>query len=182
MFDELAEKWEDFRDWWKERGPRQWINDNPKVVITVACVSAAVLVGSVFMHSGANGIQPIEQSKKQWYYDLNTGELFVAAKGLAVPTKAPSGSLANGEPAGVRACVLSFALEPSESEQFIGFLEKPDPNATSTTGGKWSQGRLIRRVEDRQWFAAESRQGRAIMEDAFIADVNGERPSYVRPK
>ena len=175
-------EWEEFRQWLAEHGPRRLINDNPALVLAVVFLSTTVLVGSIMLHLRAKGIAPVEAAEKQWYYDLKTGELFVAAKGWAVPTEGPSGPTANGEPAGVRACVLSFALEPSESERFIGFLEKPDPNATGTTGGKWSQGKLIRRVEDEQWFAAESPQGQAIIEEAFVADIDGERPSYVRAK
>jgi len=175
-------EWESFGQWWVERGPRRWVNDNPAVVLAVAGLSTMVLVGSMMLYLRASDISPVEAAEKQWYYDLNTGELFVAAKGLAVPTEAPSGPLADGEPAGIRACVLSFALEPSESERFIGFLEKPDPNATGTTGGKWSEGKLVRRVEDEQWFSAESPPGRAIIEEAFVADIDGERPSYVRAK
>jgi hypothetical protein len=178
----LAEKCETFRQWWTDRGSRRWINNNPKLVVTVAALSTIILVVAIIPLFRAKKIEPIKPSGNQWYYDLNTQELFIAPKGLPVPTDAPSGPLPNGEPAGVRACLLSFALEPNESETFIGYLETSDPNAKNLTGGSWDQGKLIRRIQDEQWFTTKSPQGQDIIQEAFRADMDGERPIYVRPK
>lgn len=178
----LGDKWETFQQWWNERGPRKWINNNPKLVLTVAALSLIILVLAIIPLFRAKKIEPIKPTEKEWYYDLNTNELFTAPKGMPVPTEAPSGPLPNGKPAGVRACVLSFALEPKESETFIGYLETSDPNAKNLTGQSWSEGKLIRRIQDDQWFTPKSSKGKAIIQEAFVADMDGERPIYVRPK
>jgi hypothetical protein len=178
----FGDKWENFQHWWTEQGPRKWINNNPKIVLTVTTLSAIILILAIIPLLRANKIDPIKSSENQWYYDLNTNELFTAQKGLPVPTEAPSGPLPNGKPAGVRACVLSFKLEPKESETFIGYLETSDPNAKNLTSQTWSQGKLIRRIQDDQWFTPQSSKGKKIIQEAFIADMHGERPIYVKPK
>ncbi|MHC4500419.1 MAG: hypothetical protein ACYS21_15065 [Planctomycetota bacterium] len=133
----------------------------------------------------------IEASSKEWYYDLNTGRLFTAEEGLIPPIDAPSGPLADGGAAGVKACVLTYVAEPNEAERFVGFLETSDPNAGNARedaasipggAGRWGRGKLIRRVEDGGWVRADSGEGWAILEEAFVPDENGERPYYVRPK
>ena len=178
----LGDKWETYHQWWSERGPRKWINNNPKFVVSVAALSLIILILAIIPLLRTEKIDPIKPTDNEWYYDLNTNELFIAPKGLPVPTEAPSGSLPNGKPAGVRACVLSFALEPKESETFIGYLETSDPNTKNITGGNWSKGKLIRRIQDDQWFTIQSSKGKEIIQEAFLADINGERPIYVRPK
>ena len=130
--------------------------------------------------------------KKEWYYDRNKSELFTARYGSKVPVEAPSGPLPSGEPAGVRAYVFSYAEEPDESELFIAFLEKPDPNeeqietvdTASAKGGfdQWSQGRLIRREEDKRWHPADSSEGRLILEQAYRPNEKNQRPSYYKPR
>jgi hypothetical protein len=175
-----------------ERLPaRKWINENPSVIVVAAFVSVAVLVVTAVIYLWPEKTKPLKPAAKVWYYDLNTGELFTASKRLIPPIETDSGPLANGEPAGVRACVLSYAAEPNESNRFIGFLEKVDPFAESNAnpadgegGGaeEWGRGKLIRRVEDLEWVAADSIEGREILEEAFTPDENGERPHYVRPR
>ncbi len=178
----LGDKWETFQQWWTERGPRRWINNNPKLVLTLAALSLIILLLAIIPLFRTEKIDPIKPSGDEWYYDLNTNELFTAPKGLPVPIEAPSGPLPNGKPAGVRACVLSFALEPKESETFIGYLETSDPNAKNLTGATWSEGKLIRRIQDEQWFTPKSSKGQKIIQEAFVADIDGERPIYVTPK
>jgi hypothetical protein len=71
----------------------------------------------------------VKEYKKGWFYDLNTGKLFVAKSKLIPPIEAPSGPLENGKPAGVKAYVFSYKYEPNESERFIGFLETFTPES-----------------------------------------------------
>ena len=178
----FGDKWETFQQWWTEQGPRKWINNNPKIVLTVAALSTIIFLLAIIPLLRAKKIDPIKPSENEWYYDLNTKELFIAPKALPVPTEAPSGPLPNGKPAGVRACVLSYALEPKDSETFIGYLETSDPNTKNLTTQSWSQGKLIRRIQDDQWFTTQSSTGKEIIQKAFVADINGERPIYVTPK
>jgi hypothetical protein len=115
---------------------------------------------------------------------------------LIPPIEAPSGPLENGEPAGVKAYVFSYKGEPNESERFIGFLETFTPeakrNQTSSANPsgdsaaelikQWGEGRLIRRIEDEKWFAANSKEGRAIIENTFRPNESGERARYCPPE
>jgi hypothetical protein len=189
---EMREKWERLQDRCKELPLRRWINDNPKIVIAITTISACVLLLVVITLLWPKGAAKVELGEKEWFYDLNTGKLFTAKKGLTPPIEAPSGSLPNGRPAGVRAYVLSYAYEPNESERFIGFLETTDPRSgdvnsasseTRVSGAKrWAKGKLIRTVEDERWVPADSRLGQAIFQKAFIPNENGERPYYCPPR
>ena len=113
---------------WERLAVRGWVNKNPRIIIGVMCVSVFVLLLIVIdLSSGGEDVK-VEDYKKGWFYDLNAGELFTAKSDLVPPIEAPSGPLPNGEPAGVRAYVFSFAYEPNESNRFVGFLETTDPN------------------------------------------------------
>lgn len=188
---ELRAKWERIQDRWRRLSLRRRINENPKLIITITCVSVFLLVVTVIVHLGSWQSERVKPGEKGWYYDLNTGKLFIADKELVAPIEAPSGALPNGEAAGVRAYVLTYAFEPNDSERFIGFLEKANPDAESGGNpaqidaggaGRWGHGKLIRRVEDEEWVPGDSIEGREILEEAFIPDENGERPHYVRPE
>lgn len=189
---EVREKWERLEDRCKDLALRRWINDNPKIVIAITTVSACVLLVVVTTLLWPEKTAKVELGEKEWFYDLNTGKLFTAKKGLTPPIEAPSGPLPDGRAAGVRAYVLSYAYEPNESERFIGFLETTDPRGDDesrassegyASGAKrWAKGKLIRTVEDERWVPADSRLGQAIFQKAFIPNENGERPYYCPPK
>lgn len=170
---------------------RRWINRNPKIVIGVTLVSVLILlVIIVWLLLPEKGIES-QQHKRDWFYDLNTGRLFVARAGQIPPIQAPSGPLPDGQPAGVKAYVFSYMDEPNEAERFIGFLETTDPNAKKETsavvelkvGGVegWGRGKLIRRLQDRQWVPANSVKGRAILKLLFAPNKKGQHPRYYPP-
>ena len=165
------------------RGPfRRWLNQRPKLAIAFACTAAVVLLVAV-LRTGNDSLPRLKPIKKAWFYDLNTGELFVAGDDLVPPIEAPSGPLPDGGPAGVRAYVLTYKPQPDRSQRFIAFLEKADPNAGETGGAaRWPAARLIKRIDDKKWVPADGTAGRAILDEAFIPDENGERPWYVRPQ
>jgi len=188
---EMQQRWE--RTAGKLLVVRNWLNQrDPRIIIGITCVSAIVLVVVAISLLIPEKTAKIEESEKAWFYDLNTGRLFTAKSDLIPPIEAPSGPLPDGEPAGVKAYVFSYAFEPNESERFIGFLEIADPNAkedsavfikSKITGAEqWGRGKLIRRVEDEYWFAGDSYESRAILEEVFLPNENGERPFYCRPK
>lgn len=189
---EMREKWERLQDRCKESALRRWINNNPKIVIAIATVSACVLLLVIIALLWPKGTAKVELGEKEWFYDLNTSRLFTAKKGLTPPIEAPSGPLPDGRPAGVRAYVLTYTYEPNESDRFIGFLETTDPRGEDesppsgegyASGAKqWAKGKLIRTVEDERWVPADSRLGQAIWEHAFRPNDNGERPYYCPPK
>jgi len=183
----------ELRQWWEQLGIRRWINRHPRVVIAVAAVSlSSLIVGLVWLTWPSRKVEiksPGEYAW-EWYYDLNTGKLFVAEAGLTVPIKAPSGPLPDGSPAGVRAYVLSYKYEPNDSEMFVALLETTDPNARtagdsrtndSKSAKPWGQGRLIRRPQDSRWLPANSPEGKLLLRQIFAPDAEGRSPHYCYP-
>lgn len=178
--------------WWEDLAARKWANENPAFVMAITGACVLLLLVVVVWLSWPEYVPEVAQYKKEWYYDLNTSELFTAKKGLTPPIEAPSGPLPDGGPAGVRAYVLSYVDEPNEAERFIAFLEIADPNATNDVPGRpgpkltparrWGRGRLLRRLEDEQWVPGDSPYGQAIFAEAFATGENGERPHYYQPE
>ena len=134
----------------------------------------------------------VDTSEKQWFYDLNHQRLFPVKSGQLPPIEAPSGPLANGAPAGVRAYVFTYSDDPKTTDTFIGFLETIDPNVDKSSIGlmdlrvsgaeTFSKGRLIRRIKDKEWIEANSEEGRAILKEAFRKNESGKIPQYIPPK
>lgn len=188
---EIREKWE-----WvaaKLLEVRRWINrQDRRVIIGITVVTVFVLVVVVISLFSGPDAPEIQEFKKAWYYDLNTGKLFAAKSSLVPPIETPSGPLADGRPAGVRAHVFTFSAEPNESDRFIGFLETRDPNAVINGSGSdvgrrggfasWGEGKLIRRVEDEKWVSGSSKEARTIFNEVFAPGENAERPRSCPPK
>ena len=178
--------------WWRELALRKWANDNPAFVIALASISVLVLLVVIVRLSWPQHVPQVVEYEKEWYYDLNTGRLFAAKKGLTPPIEAPSGPMPDGRPAGVRAYVLSYVDEPNEAERFVAFLERADPGGTAeipekkgpqlTPAQRWGRGRLLRTVEVDKWVPGDSPQGQAIFSAAFAPDEKGRRPSYYLPE
>ncbi len=168
----------------KDLAIRKWINRNRRAVIIVTNLSVIVFIIIIISLLRPNETVQVNNPKKEWYYDLNTGELFTNKAGRMPPIAAPSGPLLNGEPAGVRAYVFSYVSEPNDSQRFIGFLETKDPNYIDDARGhpKYGEGMLIKRVKDKQWFTSVSWQGRAILQRAIMPNENGDEPYYCPPK
>jgi hypothetical protein len=181
----------EIKEWWERLGIRKWINQNPRIIIGITTASVLILLVIVIWQAIPKKTVKVEKVEKEWFYDLNTGKLFVAKTGQTPPIKAPSGPLPDGRPAGVRAYVFSYSYEPNEAERFIGFLETVDPNAEkgvsepvtskADSSKQWRQGRLIRRVEDTKWVPADSKRGQLILKEVFHPNEKGERAQYCRP-
>ncbi len=179
----------EIKEWWERLAIRKWINQNPRIVVGIAMASVVILLVIVIWLSIPEKVVVVQEYEKEWFYDLNTGKLFVARSGQIPPVEAPSGPLPDGKKAGVRACVLSYTDEPNEGERFIGFLEMADPNAqksaaasTETAGKRWGRGMLIRRVGDKRWVPADSDWGRYIVREVFRPNEMGERARYFQPE
>jgi len=186
----LQEKWEDLSERLRLPEAREWINGNPQFVVSAALISGIVLLTIGMWLLIPDKPAPVQTIEEEWFYDLNTGKLFTAEKGLTPPIEAPSGPQPDGEPAGVRAYVLAY--KPNESEPFIGFLETSAPNDVKTrwptrpmrrsAATQWGWGKFLRRIEDERWVPADSSQGRQIFDEAFAPNADGERPIYCRPE
>ena len=186
-------KWKYLRyeieDRWQRLGMRKWINSNPWIIKCIAGISVTIfLIVVINLLIPNQRIQQADDSTKAWFYDLNTNELFTAKSDLTGPIEVPSGPLPDGSPAGVKAYVFSYVDDPNESERFIGFLEMPDPNTAADkpnanlSGAElWGYGKLIRRVDDDQWFLANSSQGQTIVSELFQPNENGQEAIYYSP-
>lgn len=171
---------------WEQLAIRDRINQNPKMIFGITCVSVFILlfVVIILLAQGEN-IQKFGDLKKAWFYDLNTGQIFRASSNAVPPIDAPSGPLPNGAPAGVKAYVFTYSNDPNESELFVGFLETTDPNAqkdTSETTRQWGRGNLIRRPTDQDWIPGNSSQGRAIVREIYMPNEKGQSPIFYLPK
>ncbi len=169
-------------------GPRQWINERPLLVASVAGVSAVLLVLALKWTLWPASDAPQMRAKTVWFYDVNTGKLFEGSPKKAGPIAAPSGPAPDGEPAGFRAHVYSYVLDPNEAELFVGFLERPDPEAPTECSaaersdwGRWVQGHLIRRPNDKKWVRAASPEGQAILKEQIQPNKRGQTPIYQVP-
>jgi hypothetical protein len=181
----------EIKEWWERLAIREWLSRSPKLVIGVSVVFVVGLIVFGIWLTLPKKVLEVENYEKDWYYDLRHRRLFVARKGLIPPIEAPSGPLANGEPAGVRAYVFTYSNEPNTTETFIGFLETTDPNVDKSSIGPvdlkvsgaemFAKGRLIRRVRDEKWVAANSDAGRAILKETFRQNEAGEIPHYRPP-
>lgn len=186
---ELRHRLECLQDSLAGRGVRSWVNAHPGLAATVACGSVLLLIlGLVQLLRPASHDRQF-QGPTAWFYDAGTGSLFTDNARHTGPIEAPSGALIDGTPAGYRAHVYSYVLHPNDSELFVGFMERPDPwsgrkaSASEMAGTEeWAQGRLIRRVDDKDWVAANSDEGQAIMEELLQPDSAGRTPIYQLPK
>ena len=188
----LQEKWDNVKERLRLPEAREWVNRHPEFILTTAIISGLVLLTIVIRLLIPDKPAAVVVIEKEWYYDLNTGKLFTAAKDLTPPIEAPSGPQPDGEPAGVRAYLLAYSQEAPESERFIGFLETSAPAgvqarwptrpARPSAATDWGRGKFIRRTDDEHWVPADSRQGQQIFAEAFAPNADGERPIYCRPK
>ena len=181
---------------WERLGIRNWINKNPKIVIGV-CV-AAVFIFLVIVIAQLMPYSPpiISQTSKAWFYDLNTDKLFITDGDRIPPIQAPSGKLPDGQPGGVKAYVFSYSRDPSESERFIGYLEKYTPEGKKIVSSFRKSGdkvteelieqlnnnRFVRRLDDDHWFLVDSSEGRVILEQVSFINEMGQMPYYCPPK
>jgi len=174
---------------WQRLATRDWINRNPKVIMGITAFSILLFFILVVNQLVSQKSVAVKVPAKEWFYDLNTSELFAAKTNSFPPIKAPSGPLPDGQPAGVRAYVFQY---DNESEEFIGFLETLTPeareqkatSADSTVDGvkEWYRGRLFRRPDEDEWFPADSEEGRVIFQEFFLPNDGKEPPRYCLPK
>jgi len=177
---------------WERLAIRDWLSRSPILIISVSTLMVVGVIGFLVWLSLPEKVEQVDTSEKQWFYDLNHQRLFTAKRGQLPPIEAPSGPLANGAPAGVRAYVFTYSDDPNTTDTFIGFLETIDPNVEKSSIGLmdlrvsgaeiFSKGRLIRRTKGKEWAEANSEEGRAILKEAFRNNEAGKIPQYIAPK
>ncbi len=177
---------------WERLAIRDWLSRSPILIIGASVLLMVGVIAFLVSLTLPEKIEQVDTSEKQWFYDLKHQSLFVAKSGQLPPIEAPSGPLANGAPAGVRAYVFTYSDDPNTTDTFIGFLETIDPNVEKSSIGPmdlrvsgaeiFTNGRLIRRTKDTEWADANSDQGRAILKEAFRKNESGKVPQYIPPK
>jgi hypothetical protein len=182
----------EIKEWWERLAIREWLSRKPKIVLSVSVVLVVALMVFLIWLSLPEKVVEVENYEKEWFYDLKHRRLFAVRRGQIPPIEAPSGPLANGEPAGVRAYVFTYSNDPNTTDTFIGFLETTDPNVDKSSLGSvdlrvsgaeiLTKGRLIRRVRDEKWVPANSEEGRAILKETFRQNEAGKVPHYFPPK
>lgn len=177
---------------WERLAIRDWLSRSPILIISASVLLVFGVIAFLVWLSLPEKVVQVDTSEKQWFYDLNHQRLFPVKSGQLPPIEAPSGPLANGAPAGVRAYVFTYSNDPNTTDTFIGFLETIDPNVDKSTIGPmdlrvsgaetFSEDRLIRRTKDKEWVEANSEEGRAILKEAFRKNDSGKIPEYIPPK
>ena len=181
----------EIKGWWERLAIRDWLKRSPILILIVSVLFLVGVFAFLVKLTLPEKVVTEDTSEKQWFYDLKHQRLFVEKKQLP-PIEAPSGPLANGEPAGVRAYVFTYSNDPNTTDTFIGFLETIDPNVDKSSIGPmdlrvsgaevFSKGRLIRRVKDKKWVEANSEEGKAILKQTFRKNEAGKIPQYIAPK
>lgn len=185
---EIGHALDRFRQDRDEEGWRDSLNRSPGLILLVTTVALLILGSAVWKLGRNSGGVPVAQGVFAWFYDLNTGRLFQATCNKLGPIAAPSGPLPGGEPAGVRAHVYSYVMDPNENELFVGFLDKPDPHASGKRPTwkrqdfeKWVRHRIIRRPADETWVSPASEAGQAILRRLVQPDEQGRTAQYRLP-
>lgn len=182
----------EIKGFWERLALRDWLSRSPILIISLSVLLVVGVIAFLVFLTLPEKVEQVDTSDKQWFYDLKHQNLFIVKSGQLPPIEAPSGPLANGAPAGVRAYVFTYSDDPNTTDTFIGFLETIDPNVDKSSIGPmdlrvggaetFTTGRLIRRTKDKEWVEANSEEGRAILKEAFRKNEAGKVPQYIAPK
>jgi len=178
----------EIKERWERIEVRKWINKNPRIVISITLASGLMLLVAIGLSMPERSVTTAKEYKKGWFYDTNSGALFIAKSDAFSFIDANSETTPAEKSTIVKAYVFSYVSDPNESEQFIGFLEIPDPNFSPDSADpqlrgakRWGQGKLIRRVDDEQWVPANSSEGQYILSMLFQPNETGQIAYYCQP-
>jgi len=185
----LREKWERLSERLRLPAVRGWMYEHLTLVVSIAAVPLLVLlvlaIAKIFNHEPPPKPVVIEND---WYYDLNTGKLFIAEAGLEPPIQAPSGPTPDGKPAGVRGLCPELQVR-SERIRSIHRLPGDDRLARHAAqvagqpGGRHRHSEMDQGQNDPQswrqfWVPADSPLGLRILRQAYAPNKKGQyRPT-----
>lgn len=101
-------------------GVRMWIDRRPFAVLVIAlCVLGVCAV----LYTGLT--RPVGGDARVFFFDVGTGETFIADASTLPPISARSGAtLPDGQPGGVRARMYACGGCADKSKLFVGYLER----------------------------------------------------------
>jgi hypothetical protein len=139
------------------------------LLLTMVLLLALVAVVRVVGGRGDGGPLP-GTARSVYYYDLNTGELFVADAGLIPPIDAPSGVLRGTQDgkAGVMAYVFTCG-SCSPQDRYVAWIETYTPKAR----------RALAEQSSTKQHPLADRQGSAAV-SSLVAEVNPTDPGDVK--
>lgn len=179
----------EIKERWERIEIRKWINKNPRIIISITLASGLMLLVAIGISIPEKSVPVVKEYKKGWFYDTSSGELFIDKSDDFPFVDSNSDTSSHEKLKIVRAYVFSYVSEPNESEQFIGFLEIPDPNFKPESADpqlrgakRWGQGKLIRRLDDEQWVPANSSEGQYILSVLFRPNENGQIAQFCQPE
>lgn len=180
---------------------REWMNNNSAAVTLGAVIVMFCALGILYCQLTSGGRGRGQQITHQYFYDLNTGELFEAEINLHPPIAAPSGPLQRdmrplrqGGPAGVRARVFSCTDCADRSSHFIGYLEMYPESVKRRLEQAGDQAMmmmemeamqmLVRRPDSERWVSSDRPEYGQIMQDIYSRDrcPDGQRPRPCHPR
>ncbi len=186
---ELRHHMEELQDRVRQLGLRRWINESHRFMIGVTCLFVLLLAVVATRALQRTSEHMSQRDETAWFYDVNAGKLFTAGFKQVGPIAAPSGPALGGGPAGFRAHVYSYVLDPNENDLVVGFLEQPDPDAPGKASvsdmrdmDRWAASRLIKRVKDKQWVRAMSPEGQTIIDELTTPNEKGQIPVWHTPQ
>ena len=180
---------------------RRWLSFNSTLVTSASIVLLVAALITTMAH-----LEPAKPlpGTQDYFYDLNTGQLFTDERTYIPPIEAPSGPLIeNGvltdKPAGVRAYVYSCSNCENRASRFIAYLETFSDHANALLSDResviprgmtgreaaeyeeqvFNRGHMFGRIaKDRsvQWAPAFSEEGLDIEVEAFDRCVTGKGP------
>lgn len=151
--------------------------------VTAVCALILLLAAGIFAYRRMYGT-PSGVSTKVWFYDLNTGRLFVGSINAIPPIPAPSGPRPDGSPAGVRAHVYTCTTcteaerkmvylesRTMESQQLLQATQRRREGAELTPEmleAQQGKGVLVKRISDPEWRERQDPEVQRLMIDAVL--------------
>ncbi len=155
-----------------------------KLVLAVALLGGATIMLVRFLRQG-DGL-----AEETFYYDLSEKKLFAGPREALPPIR----GLNDAEEDGVRAVVIALNDDPSDKvNRKIVYLEKYAPEfkqqlervrtgqAEPLPRNARNAARLVRRVEDLEWHAANSPEGEKIESAWNVPGPDGKFPVVCVP-
>ena len=179
---------------------REWLTEHATAVAVTAVVVFVLALLAIFIQT-TDRSAPVSLGDTVYFYDLNSGDLFPAARDEIPPIESSSGPH-EGKPAGVRAYIFTCG-ECTPKQWTIGYLEtftdearlallkerrmqEANPNSRKpvlrpdTASPAVAKGWMIRTVDGVDWLPVRHPQARQIMANAIRCVRAVARPCYPR--